>query len=234
MTAAAASSASVRRLGRPPASIGDRTRSRILDAARGCFGDRGYDGTTTRHIAEVAQLTTAAIYHYYPSKSDLYRAAHAQVHRIIYERYHLSIAGCSTLAEEFGAVLAASRELNEHDPSLARFLVTARTDERRHPEIALEGDDVPPERGRFHIALVQRAVARGEIGDGDAQLVIDTLRTLLAGLVYFASDDLTLQARVIDGMNRLLGGTLLRASGRPRALAGAPDRRDGAPSAPLR
>jgi AcrR family transcriptional regulator len=234
VSAAAASSGSVRRLGRPPASIGDQTRSRILDAARSCFGDRGYDGTTTRHIAEVAQLTTAAIYHYYPSKSDLYRAAHAQVHRIIYERYHLAIEGCSTLAEEFGAVLATSRDLNQRDPSLARFLVTSRTDERRHPEIALAGDEIPPERGRFHVALVERAMARGEIVDDDAQLVIDTLRTLLAGLVYFASDDLTLQDRVIDGMNRLLGGTLLRASDRPRALVGGTAHRDDAPTAPLR
>lgn len=199
-----------RRLGRPPASVGDQTKLRILDAARVCFGDRGYDGTTTRQIAITAQLTTAAIYHYYPSKADLYGAAHAQVHLFVYERYGRAVAGCTSLVEEFQAVLDASHEMNRADPSLARFLVTATTDRRRHPELELPVDS-PPQRGRFHIELVERAVARGEIAAEDARVVTDTLRTILGGLVYYASEDYEQQGRVIEGIGRLLRGTLLDA-----------------------
>lgn len=208
MNAVPPSLPAARRLGRPPASVGDQTKVRILDAARVCFGDRGYDGTTTRHIAVTAELTTAAIYHYYPSKSELYRAAHEQVHHVVYGRYDDAIAGCNGLVEEFKAVLDASHEMNRHDPSLARFLVTARTDQRRHPELKLPVDQ-PPQRGRFHADLVERAVARGEIAPTDAAMVVDTLRTILGGLVYHASDDLEQQVRVIDGIMRLLRGSLL-------------------------
>lgn len=197
-----------RRLGRPPASVGDQTRLRILDAARACFGDRGFDGTTTRQIAEVTELTTAAIYHYYASKAELYRAAHAQVHEVIYSEYEAAVTDCGSLVDEFRAVLDASHRLNRADPSLARFLVTARTDERRHPELLL-GADAPPARGGFHSALVGRAVARGEIAPVDATMVTDLLRTILGGLVYYASDDLEMQVRVIDGIVALLRGTLL-------------------------
>jgi AcrR family transcriptional regulator len=192
--------------------VGDQTRVRILDAARACFGESGYDGTTTRQIAEVAELTTAAIYHYYRSKADLYRAALAQVHVSVYARYNEAIKGCGSLADEFGAVLACSHALNKDDASLARFLVTARTDERRHPDLALP-DDAPALRGRFHTDLVQRAVSRGEVALPDAQMVTETLRTLLSGLVFYASDDLDLQARVIDGVLRLLRGTFLTPTG---------------------
>ncbi len=207
-----------RRLGRPPASVGDQTKVRILDAARRIFGDRGYDGTTTRQIAVTAGLTTAAIYHYYPSKADLYRAAHAQVHLFVYERYGRAIEGCNGLVEEFQAVLDESYDMNRADPSLARFLVTATTDRRRHPELELT-IDLPPQRGRFHIELVERAVARGEIQPGDARMVTDTLRTILGGLVYYASDDYEQQARVIEGIVRLLRGTLLDAVARVARVA---------------
>jgi AcrR family transcriptional regulator len=82
--------------------VGDQTKVRILDAARVCFGDRGYDGTTTRHIAVTAELTTAAIYHYYPSKSELYRAAHEQVHHVVYGRYDDAIARLQDASLTFG------------------------------------------------------------------------------------------------------------------------------------
>jgi AcrR family transcriptional regulator len=173
-----------------------------------CFGDQGYDGTTTRQIADVAQLTTAAIYHYYRSKSELYREALSQAHTLIYARYSEAIVGCASMVDEFSAVLRCSQELNRADPSLARFLVTSRTDQRRHPELAL-GDDLPPQRGRFHIDLVQRAVRRGEVRPSDAMTVSDTLRTILGGIVYYASDDAVLQSRVIEGIVRLLEGSLL-------------------------
>ena len=209
-----------RRLGRPPASVGDQTRVRILDAARVCFGDRGYVGTTTRQIADTAMLTTAAIYHYFGSKADLYCAAHEQVHIMVYERYRRAVAGHCSLAAEFGAVLAESRALNEQDPSLARFLVTARTDQRRHPELALP-PDLPPERSRFHDDLVARAVARGEVAPGDATMVSETLRAILGGIVYSASDDLDQQSRVIEGIQRLLVGTLLDHAPRIASVAGS-------------
>lgn len=198
-----------RRLGRPPASVGDQTRLRIVQAARECFADDGYDGTTTRRIAEIAELTTAAIYHYYRSKAELYREVLVQTHALVYATYHEAVEGCETLVEEFGAVLRASQDLNRREPGLARFLVAARADTRRRPEL-----DPPAEalvqRGRFHQELVERAVERGEVAPEDALLVTETMRTILGGIVYYASDDLEFQAMVVEGVLRMLQGTLLR------------------------
>lgn len=61
------------RTGRRP---GDSdTRASILVAARTAFGERGFDQSTIRGIAEVAAVDPALIHHYFGTKADLYAAA---------------------------------------------------------------------------------------------------------------------------------------------------------------
>ena len=61
-----------RRAGR---SRGDDTRQRILAAALDVFAAEGYEGTTTRRLADVAAVNLPAIQYYFGSKAGLYRAA---------------------------------------------------------------------------------------------------------------------------------------------------------------
>ena len=72
---------------------GDSTRKLLL-AALAAFAQRGYHGTTTRHIAERAEMSAAAIYTYYKSKSELL--------------YQISWAGHVALLREMQAVFARS------------------------------------------------------------------------------------------------------------------------------
>jgi AcrR family transcriptional regulator len=52
----------------------DETRSRILEAARAEYTERTYAGTTIRHIADSAGITTAALYYHFASKEALLEA----------------------------------------------------------------------------------------------------------------------------------------------------------------
>jgi AcrR family transcriptional regulator len=54
---------------------GERSRQRILEAARSCFAERGYDRATIRRIAEEAQVDPAMVYYFFESKSRLFTAA---------------------------------------------------------------------------------------------------------------------------------------------------------------
>jgi AcrR family transcriptional regulator len=65
-------------VGRPPATDSAETRRRILAGARTCFGRYGYDKTTNKDIASAAGITAGAIYHYFPSKTQLFKAAVAE------------------------------------------------------------------------------------------------------------------------------------------------------------
>ncbi|MFI8194214.1 TetR family transcriptional regulator [Streptomyces sp. NPDC085946] len=54
---------------------GNRTREAILDAARTCFAERGFDATSMRRIAEAAEVDQALVHHFYGSKENLFLQA---------------------------------------------------------------------------------------------------------------------------------------------------------------
>lgn len=54
---------------------GDATRKRLIEAAIEIFGVNGFDGTSTRMLAERAQANLGAIPYYFGGKAGLYRAA---------------------------------------------------------------------------------------------------------------------------------------------------------------
>src|SRR5271154_6910627 len=68
----------VTRLARPKELAplrGDATRMRLIEAAIEIFAANGFDGTSTRMLAERAQANLAAIPYYFGGKTGLYRAA---------------------------------------------------------------------------------------------------------------------------------------------------------------
>ena len=52
----------------------ERSRAQILSAALHCFVESGYDGASIGAIATRARVQQSLIYHYFPSKLDLYAA----------------------------------------------------------------------------------------------------------------------------------------------------------------
>lgn len=55
------------------------TRARLLRAATECFAARGYEGTSTREIAERAEVATQLIIYHFGSKEHLWREAVASL-----------------------------------------------------------------------------------------------------------------------------------------------------------
>ena len=51
---------------------GERTRSRILQAAEDCFAQRGYDAASVAEICRSAGVSKGAFYHHFPSKQALF------------------------------------------------------------------------------------------------------------------------------------------------------------------
>jgi len=61
------------------------TRSEILEVAAELFGDRGYDATSLREIAERLGITKAALYYHFRSKDDILRALVEPMSRVLTE-----------------------------------------------------------------------------------------------------------------------------------------------------
>jgi AcrR family transcriptional regulator len=201
-----------RKLGRPPAANSAETRRRILDVARESFAELGWEGTTNKHVAAKGGMTSAAIYHYFDSKLEMFLAVYDDVMQRVDERFGAAIATGDTFVGQLEAVLEAAYEMNSRDPSLARFLGSARVDVARHDELRRAmrrrrraGDDIVAQ-------LVETGLATGEIGAVDPVEVTALLRTILVGLNDAVSGDLRQQRAAIDALRAVFEGRLVNPS----------------------
>jgi AcrR family transcriptional regulator len=60
---------------RPTAKLsGEERRAAIIKAVRQVFAEKGFDGTTTRELAEAAGVSEALLFRHFPSKAALFAA----------------------------------------------------------------------------------------------------------------------------------------------------------------
>lgn len=56
----------------------ERTRTRILDAARGLFNEEGTSAVSTNHVAAEAGVSPGNLYYHFKDKQEIIRALHAR------------------------------------------------------------------------------------------------------------------------------------------------------------
>jgi AcrR family transcriptional regulator len=172
-----------RRLGRPCQRDAADTRQRILNEARRAFTTRGYDNTTNREIAAGAGITAAAIYHYFPSKTDLFVAVFEDVQARVYDAFDAAVAGESTFLAQFDAVLDTMLELGDHDPLLASFVVGVVTEASHHPDLREALGRLRPRHEEFLTGLCTNAQRRGELPESlRVRNAVDAMSGVIGGL----------------------------------------------------
>lgn len=75
---------------------GEETRLRIIQAAIDVFGERGFDGATTREIAQRAGVNPPALQYYFENKDGVYRACADHIACSSRERYEPIMARVET------------------------------------------------------------------------------------------------------------------------------------------
>lgn len=207
----------VKRLGRPPATDGERTRQRILLAAQESFGESGFDGATYGDIAESVGLTARSIHHHFGLKADLYAEVCDHARGLTIARLEAAAARHETFVDKFAAMLGAAIELHTGEPSLARFLVTAPVDARRHPDLAPVVDRLLDDLATFFRDIVAEAVKRGEVRPGHSvESVAGLMQAFMFGMCQFTTiAPPELGTAAIMECQRLIEGVLLRPAGRP-------------------
>jgi AcrR family transcriptional regulator len=203
-----------RRRGRPPASTSATTRARIITAARICFARDGYDKTTNKEIADAAQLTTGAIYHYFDSKPALFAAVATETFELIRREFLDALANAEpTFVGQVTAIWGRAAALHASDRSYAGFAMISPIERLRHHEIPADLDGHAPHEVLGQI--VKDARARGELAtDVDDDTVLAVLVAITIGLAQSAAanDDVDDHRRTTETFRRVLDGTLLAAS----------------------
>ena len=200
-------------LGRPRDVDSSATRRDLLEGARRIFARDGFEATTNRSIAEVVGITSGAMYHYYPSKAELFAAVYDQAQSIVYDGFEKAVAAPGSLTERYQRVLDAAVEFNRDDPSLGGFLVTVPLEVQRHPELA---DLMAPRRSRsggFIAEMVSTAMANDEFVEGvQPQAVEDIIAIVISGLAIFSTinGDADRHAAAVRALRRFLEGDLVR------------------------
>ncbi len=200
-----------KRLGRPPATDSGDTKRRILDIAREMFSVHGYEVTTNRDIATAAGITSGALYHYFGSKLDLYLAVHEDVQAGVYESFSNATMNLETFTEMFLAVLEVAHDMNENDPSVARFVGAVRVDAQRHPEMAAALSPRSTQREVFFTRLIDIGVKTGEIDEQQRSFALAFLLTVLVGLTDAVSADNAQHKQAIEAIKMVMTGDLLRS-----------------------
>ncbi len=199
-----------RRRGRPPATDSADTRRTIIDNARRLFAERGYGGVTNKELAAASGITTAALYHYFESKLDLYVAVHRDMQRRVYGRFIEAVDASETFRGQFEGMLEAAHRMNVDDHTLALFVGMVRIDMRRFPEIAERLAEADSARDEFFVNIVDTGVATGEVQPADRERLVEFIRIVLIGLTEGASQGTAQHRCAIDAVLGLLRGDLLR------------------------
>ncbi|TDV72748.1 CerR family C-terminal domain-containing protein [Pseudomonas sp. LP_7_YM] len=90
---------------------GEETRARLIEAAVTVFGERGYDGASTRDIANAAGVNSPALQYYFDGKEGIYLACVEHLIALLWQK----------MGE---AVEAAEQALDDAD-SVDQALITA-------------------------------------------------------------------------------------------------------------
>ncbi|MFK7895232.1 MAG: TetR/AcrR family transcriptional regulator [Myxococcota bacterium] len=110
----------------PPETVGRRQRSkhdklrRIRAAAQRLFADQGFEATTTRQIAEEADIGTGTLFLYAKSKEELLVIVFQEDMVRIRDEAFATLPKRATLLDEVFHVYRAMSEFHERDRALGR------------------------------------------------------------------------------------------------------------------
>lgn len=134
------------------------TEQKIKDAARKVFMEKGFDGTTTRDIAEVAGMNQALTNYYFRSKEKLFQLIFDDMYREYFKEIFGIMAQPLELRIKIPQLVEAHYSLFDQNPDLPLFLLS---EMRRHPDLL-----TPPSKDRpvfFFLRQLQQAAAEGQI-----------------------------------------------------------------------
>jgi AcrR family transcriptional regulator len=193
----------------------DARRQQVLDAAFVCFARKGFHETTMKDIAREAGVSYGVVYHYFPSKEDLFAAGYLLAAEDRAERFaQAEREGHAVQVLKEALRLGVGRWADPKAEMEMKRRVLLVAEGLRNPRIGSAlFDGFGDYRARYR-AIVQRGQERGEIdGDVDAEAVALVLVSLQMGLETLKAADPTVDVpRYLNAVEALLSG-LLRQGG---------------------
>jgi len=150
---------------------GEERRARIIDAALNVFARKGFSGTRTKEIAELAGISETLIFQHFQTKEDLYRAALSKLfgsHPVMPDVEEMmakkdDVGVFSTLA------LHVIRH-NRQDPRIMRLAILSALEGPRSTDIFHHPAETQPSLRELLSRYIQQRVDDGAFKKVNAQI----------------------------------------------------------------
>jgi AcrR family transcriptional regulator len=158
----------------------------IIAAALAVFAERGYAAARLDEIAARAGISKGALYLYFPTKQDLFRAAvtaaaapNLEAARAAAKRYESDFPGFARLFLPTLAQMAAATSLG----AVAKMVIA---ESRNFPELAQVWHDAVASQALALVSgLIASAQARGEVRAGDPRaFALGLVAPLFLGMIW--------------------------------------------------
>jgi AcrR family transcriptional regulator len=146
-------------------------RADIINAVRRVFAEKGFDGTTTRELAEAAGVSEALLFKHFPNKQALYLAMQtsccAQRDPGLMERIQAmrpSAESLVRLIQFFVTHVVASRAADDQEELQTRMMLRSLTEDGEFARTFLKGN--PSEANRKLKECLRAAIEAGDAVNG--------------------------------------------------------------------
>ena len=166
-----------------PQRRGEKTRSRILEAAKECFAQRGYDGTGVAEICRHAGVTKGAFYHHFPSKQALF----LELLNLWLAELDAQLATVHTKADTASEALLQMAEMAHpvfQMPSRQLPISLEFWTKAAHDPTVQQATIAPYRRYRdFFSAIIEAGITEGTLRPVDPEMAAQVIVSLAVGLV---------------------------------------------------
>jgi AcrR family transcriptional regulator len=149
-----------------------RTRERVLAAARSLFSERGYEGATIRDIAQVAGMSTGAVFASFADKSELFEEILTADYEVIYAQMIQASRNAKTVDEALLGLFGVAYGFHVEQLPLLRASIAVSWTRSEAAERRARGDI----KHLFHLIAdaLQRAIDQGQLKkDIDVKLLAE-------------------------------------------------------------
>lgn len=159
------------------------TRERILDVARRLFAENGFEATTTRDIAQAAEIATGTLFNYFTTKEAIVACLAAEAAAGAHQEFERKALDAESFEEDLFAFVAEGlrklKPLRKHLPALLETTL--------NPLVVAPRDDSQSLRVN-HLETVSRLARKHGFGEL-SPVALQLYWTLYSGVLVFWAND---------------------------------------------
>ena len=188
---------------------GEERRAQIIDAALNVFADKGFSGTRTREIAELAGISETLIFQHFKTKEELYRAALRGLfgpHPVMHD-----IEEMMADRDDFGVFSNLALHVishNRQDRRIVRLAMFSALEGFHFAEMAAHGEETQPTLPEILGGYIQQRIDEAAFKKVNAQIAAQLFVETI--FMYVADQEASISGTSISFSDKEVVETLVR------------------------